>query len=81
MERLQEEVTTLKDELKTKNNISEEIIQTIGSWDNSTKVKQRLTRLLKIEEKLRNSETEITKVKNQLEYGGKNFQIFPNNSK
>ena len=81
MERLQEEVTTLKDELKTKNNISEEIIQTIGSWDNSTKFKQRLTRSLKIEEKVSSSETEITKIKNQLEYGGKNFQIFPNNSK
>ena len=67
--------------LKKKDNISEEIIQAIGSWDNSTKFKQRLNRLLKIEEKVSSSETEITKIKNQLEHGGKNFQLFPNNSK
>ena len=81
MERLENEVTSLKDELETKNNISEEIMQTLGIWDNSTEFKERLIRLIQIEEKVSSSETEITKIKNQLEYGGKNFQRFPNNSK
>ena len=71
MERLQKEVITLKDEVETKNNISEEIIQTIGNWDN---FKQRLNRLIEIEEIVNNSATEITKINNQLEYGGKQYQ-------
>ena len=71
MERLQKEVITLKDEVETKNNISEEIIQTIGNWDN---FKQRLNRLIEIEEIVNNSATEITKINNELEYGGKQYQ-------
>ena len=73
MERLEKEFISMQDELETKNNISEEIMQTID-----TSTKQRLS---KIEENVGNSEREIAEIKEQLEYGGKNFQIFPNNSK
>ena len=79
VERLQQEVITLKGELETKNNISEEITQTIGSWDN---FKQRFNRLMEIEERVNNSEAEITEINNQLEYGGKQYQPLNNlNSK
>ena len=52
MERLEKQVTSLKDELETKNNISEKIMQTISILDNSTELKQRLIRLIQIEKKL-----------------------------
>ena len=79
VERLQKEVTTLKGELETKNNILEEITQTIGSWDD---FKQRLNRFMEIEERVNNSEAEITEINNQLEYGGKQYQSLNNlNSK
>lgn len=86
MEGMKKEVTVLENELETRNNVSEDLIQkvdTLENLNNSTNTLEQklIDRLNKIEQIVTKSQKEIATIQKQLEYGGKNFQTFPNNSK
>ena len=73
VEELEQNVEWLKRKL---NHISEELEQKIDTVD--TTFQQKLIHLNRQDTK---SETEIATIQNKLEYGGKNFQTYPHNSK
>ena len=73
VEELEQNVEWLKRKL---NNISEELEQKIDTVDIT--FQQKLIYLNRQDTK---SETEIATIQNKLEYGGKNFQTYPLNSK
>ena len=73
VEELEQNVKWLKRKL---NHISEELEQKIDTVD--TTFQQKLIHLNRQDTK---SEKEIATIQNKLEYGGKNFQIYPHNSK
>ena len=76
VEELEQNMEWLKRKL---NNISEELKQKIDTVDNKVNTSQQV--LIHLNRQVTNSETKITTIKNQLEYGGKNFQTYPLNSK
>ena len=79
---LVKEFSNLKDQLENRSNIAENLELRHDTVENLDKEVNNLTNLVDLlNQNVINSETEIVRIQNQLEHGGKNFQTLPYNSK